>query len=118
MRKFLSLFAVLVCCSILAFAQTRIVKGKVTDAQGQPIPFSTIRIKGTKFGTSADADGNFSIKAKTGDVLVISGTGITTKETTITDAASLNIQITRSSAALTEVVVTALGVQRQSKELG
>ncbi|MBS1599539.1 MAG: SusC/RagA family TonB-linked outer membrane protein [Bacteroidetes bacterium] len=118
MRKFLSLFAVLVFCSVLAFAQTKVVKGKVTDAQGQPIPFSTIRIKGTKTGTAADADGNYTIRAKTGDVLVISGAGITSKEVTVTDAAEQDIQVVRGTAALTEVVVTALGVQRQAKELG
>src|SRR5580765_3800588 len=118
MRKFLSLFAVLVLCSVLAFAQTKVVKGKVTDAQGQPIPFSTIRVKDTKVGTAADADGNFSIKAKTGDVLTISGAGIASKEVTVTDAAEQDIQVVRGTAALTEVVVTALGVQRQAKELG
>lgn len=118
MRKFLSLFAVLVVCSVLAFAQTKVVKGKVTDAQGQPIPFSSVRIKGSKVGTAADAEGNFSIKAKTGDILVISGAGITSKEVAVTDAAEQDIQVVRGTAALTEVVVTALGVQRQAKELG
>jgi TonB-linked SusC/RagA family outer membrane protein len=118
MRKFLTLLAVLVLYSVLAFAQTKVVSGRVTDPQGQPIPFSSVRIKGTKTGTSADADGNFTIRAKTGDALIISGTGISPKEVMVTDGPLLTIQVTRSAANLTEVVVTALGVRRQAKELG
>lgn len=118
MRKFLTLLAVLVLYSVLASAQTKVVSGRVTDPQGQPIPFSSIRIKGTKSGTSADADGNFTIRAKTGDALIISGTGISPKEVRVTDEPLGVIQVSRSTAALTEVVVTALGVRRQAKELG
>ncbi|MDP4214781.1 MAG: SusC/RagA family TonB-linked outer membrane protein [Bacteroidota bacterium] len=119
MRKFLTLLAVLVLYSVSVFAQTKVVTGRITDLQGQPIPFSSVRIKGTKMGTSADADGNFSLRAKTGDVLVISGAGINSREVAVTpDAAPLAIQVERSTAALTEVVVTALGVQREAKELG
>ncbi|HEX9511082.1 MAG TPA: SusC/RagA family TonB-linked outer membrane protein [Puia sp.] len=118
MRKLCTLSALLIL-SLLAIGQIRVITGRVTDPEGQPISFSTIRIKGTKAGTSADADGNFSIKARPGDVLVISGTGIIIKEVSVTDAVALNtIQVTRSTTPLAEVVVTALGVQRQSKELG
>lgn len=118
MRKLLSLLAVLVLSASLAFSQTKPITGKITDAQGQPAPFLTVKIKGSKAGVSADAEGNFSIKAKAGDVLVISGTGVTTKEVTVTEEPTLDVQVTRVSAAMTEVVVTALGIQRQAKELG
>ena len=118
MRKFLLLAIVQVFFSALGFAQTKIVSGKVTDPHGQPIPFSSIKIKNSRIGTSADADGNYSIRAKEGDVLQVSGTGISSKEITVTNTSSLNVNVERTSANLTEVVVTALGVQRQSKELG
>lgn len=62
MRKFLSLFAVLVLLSVLAFSQATVVNGRITDQQGQAVPFASIRIKGTKQGVSADADGYYSIK--------------------------------------------------------
>jgi len=103
---------------VVVFAQTKVVSGKVTDVQGQSIPFSSIRIKNSKVGTSADADGNYSIKAKEGDILIISGTGITNKEITVSNSATNNVKVERNGSSLTEVVVTALGVQRQSKELG
>ncbi|WP_431211364.1 carboxypeptidase-like regulatory domain-containing protein [Puia sp. P3] len=118
MRKLPPLLAVLILSCQLLFAQVRSISGRVTDPLGQPVPFSSIRIKGTKSGTSADADGNFTIKAKTGDVLVVSGTGIIQKEVSVTGDAVLAIQVARSTTALAEVVVTALGIQRQSKELG
>jgi len=118
MRKFLSLFAVLLVCGLSAFSQTRLVTGKVTDQNGQPVPFATVILKGDKTGTSADANGAFSISAKSGDILVITGAGITSKEITVTDEPEINVLVSRSNSALTEVVVTALGIQRQAKDLG
>src|SRR5882757_5953059 len=117
MRKCLSLIALLIFC-ISVYAQTK-TTGRVTDPTGAPVPFATIRVKGMKSGTSADADGKFSINVKPGDIIVISGTGINSKEVHITASTTeLNVQAERSTAALTEVVVTALGVERSSKELG
>lgn len=116
MRKGLLLLAVLVAC-IPVFAQIHQTTGRVTDQAGQPVPFATVRIKGTKAGTSADVDGNFTIKTKEGAILIISGTGITTKEVPITEGA-MQIQVARQQNDMTEVVVTALGIQRQAKELG
>jgi TonB-linked SusC/RagA family outer membrane protein len=119
MRKCLTLLTVLVLSSLWALAQTKVVSGKITDPQGQPVPFATIRIKGTTAGTSADGDGNFSIRTKNGEILQISGTGIIAKEITVTEASGpIAIEVTRSTAPMTEVVVTALGVQRQAKDLG
>ncbi|MFI5156586.1 MAG: carboxypeptidase-like regulatory domain-containing protein, partial [Chitinophagales bacterium] len=118
MRKFLSLFAVLVLCSVLALAQTKTVTGRVTDQQGQAVPFASVRINGSKQGVSADGEGAFTIKAKVGDELLISGTGITQKKVTVGSDNSMVIQVTRQTSNLTEVVVTSLGIQKQAKELG
>ena len=118
MRKFLFLNLILSVFSLVSAAQTKIISGKITDAQGQAIPFSSVRIKNSKIGASSDADGNFSIRGKEGDVIVVTGTGISSKEATITGSSSLNVSVVRNGANLAEVVVTALGVQRQAKELG
>ncbi|HTQ66314.1 MAG TPA: SusC/RagA family TonB-linked outer membrane protein [Puia sp.] len=118
MRKFLTLFAVLVLCSILAFAQTKVVTGRVTDAQGQPVPFASIRIKSNKQGVSADADGNYTIRIKPGDVLVVSGTGVTQKEFPVGNESTLNLNVVRTASSLTEVVVTSLGIKKEAKALG
>ncbi|WP_431211340.1 carboxypeptidase-like regulatory domain-containing protein [Puia sp. P3] len=100
------------------FAQTKTTTGRITDQQGQPVPFATILIKGTKTAASADADGNFTIKAKPGDILVVSGAGMTAKEASVTGSGPVNVQVSRKESNMTEVVVTALGIQRQAKELG
>ncbi|HVS96482.1 MAG TPA: SusC/RagA family TonB-linked outer membrane protein [Puia sp.] len=117
MRKCLSL-TVFLLAAALAFGQVKTITGKVVDQQGQPVPFATVKIKGSKSGSSADADGNFSIKAKDGDVLVITGTGFNASEATVAGSGPLSIKVTRKENSLSEVVVTALGVQRQAKELG
>ena len=78
--------------------QTKVVTGRITDSKGQPIPFSSIRIKGTKAGTSADADGNFTIHANLGDVLIVSGTGINAKNVKV-DGSALNIEVERNASA-------------------
>ncbi|HMH20431.1 MAG TPA: SusC/RagA family TonB-linked outer membrane protein [Puia sp.] len=117
MRKLLSLVAVL-ALYMSVFAQTKLTTGKITDQQGQPVPFVTIKIKGSKSGTSADAEGNFSIRTKAGDVLIISGAGLAAKEVAVPGSGPVAVQVSRKESNLTEVVVTALGIQRQAKELG
>ena len=119
MRKFLTLLSVLICFSVLALAQTKEITGRVVDPQGAPVPFATLRIKGVKGGFTADADGNFVIKAKVGEVLIVSGTGLTEKEVAISSTSGvLTIEIARKESNLTEVVVTALGIKREAKALG
>jgi TonB-linked SusC/RagA family outer membrane protein len=118
MRKFLSLLAVLVLLGSLAFSQAVVVTGKVLDQACQPVPFASVKLKGSKGGTSADAEGNFTIKATPTETLIISGTGVTSKEVLVGDGKNLIIQVEHQTANLSEVVVTALGIQQKEKELG
>src|SRR6185369_9835834 len=112
MRKLLTLLAVLVLSSVLAFAQTKLITGRVVDQQGQPVPFSTVRVKGTKKGVSADADGNYSIRANTGETLIVSGAGIEAKEAAV-GTGTLDFTVVRKNASLTEVVVVGYGSQKR-----
>ena len=119
MRKLLSLFTVLMLASMLAFAQTRPITGKVVDESGQTIGNASILIKGSKVGASADAGGNFTINAKTGDVLIISAVGAADKSVTVLSGSSVSVILSTKSSNLAEVVVTtSLGIQRQAKSLG
>jgi TonB-linked SusC/RagA family outer membrane protein len=118
MRKFLLL---VLGCLLLAtgiHAQSRTITGKVTDENNEPLPGASVRLKGTKTGTAADSDGQFHIVAKTGDVLTVSGAGLNTTEITVGAANTVTISVKRNNPMGTEVVVTALGVTRQPKELG
>ncbi|MBN8674829.1 MAG: SusC/RagA family TonB-linked outer membrane protein [Chitinophagales bacterium] len=118
MRKIASLLTMLMLISTLAFGQNRTISGTVTDEKGDPLPGASVRIKGTRTGVAADNNGQFRIQAKTGDVLVVSGAGLKETEATIGAGNSVTIAVTREVISGTEVVVTSLGVSRQSKEIG
>ena len=90
----------------MAFSQLRTVTGKITDEKGDPIPFATVAVKGTKSATIADASGYFNIKIQSGDVLVVSAQGSEKKEFTVGASDVLNISLAKSNNALQEVVVT------------
>ncbi|MDB5211161.1 MAG: TonB-linked outer membrane protein SusC/RagA family, partial [Sediminibacterium sp.] len=108
MKKIVTTLVVaLLCCSMAAIAQVRSVTGTVADSKGLPVPFASIVIKGTKTGTTSDAEGKFIVKAKTGDVLVISAQGLFEKQITVTSANSVAAVLDRNeSETLAEIVVT------------
>ncbi len=119
MRKIASLLAVLMVFYAVAFAQTKTVTGRVTDQSGAPVPFASIKVKESKGGTSADADGLFSIKVQAGETLVISGTNFELKEVLVGTSNNISVEMTRKSVDLSEVVVTtALGVKREARSTG
>src|SRR3954471_14383508 len=117
MRKILSFLPMLVLGITLAVAQTGPITGRVVDENGQPVTGASVLIKGTSSGASADANGNFKISAKPGDVLVISAIGIPSKEVSVTSNANITISLARQSQNLSEVVVTALGIRRSKNTL-
>lgn len=116
MRKILSLLAVLVLSSVLAFAQTRPVSGVVRDEQGAPIPFSSIRIKGSSTGVSADQEGKFTINAESNATLVVSAAGFGASEVSV--GAGPIVATLKATSNLSEVVVTALGISKSKRSLG
>jgi TonB-linked SusC/RagA family outer membrane protein len=118
MRKIASLFTMFMLFTALAFGQNRTITGSVIDENGAPLPGVSVLLKGTQTGVSADNNGQFRILAKTGDVLMLSGAGLELTEATVGAGSTITITVKRIIIAGTEVVVTALGVQRQPKELG
>ncbi|WP_188652743.1 SusC/RagA family TonB-linked outer membrane protein [Yeosuana aromativorans] len=102
----------------LTFAQEKTISGTVSDASGLPLPGATVLVKGTTTGTSTDFDGKYSISASQGSTLVFSFVGYTTKEVAVGSSNTINITMTEDAALLDEVVVTALGIQREKKSLG
>ena len=101
----------------ISFAQEKTVTGKVSDASG-PLPGVTVLVKGTQTGTQTDFDGNYSIKAKAGDVIQFSFIGMNSVDKTVGASNTINVTMTESAEALDEVVVTALGIKREKKSLG
>lgn len=102
-------------------AQTTMeVSGKITDPTGGPIPNATIRIKSTKSssGTSADANGAFTLKVKPGAELIISAIGYEAREVKVGSSPTLMIALNTDSKSLSEVVVTGVGVATSKRKLG
>lgn len=119
MKKVLLLLSMLVVHAMLVLAQTAALSGKVTDSSGEPVQFATIKVKGSNAGVSADASGNFRIQAKVGDVLQVSGVGITAKEITVTSlTAPLNVSVTRSALNIEGVVVTGYSTKSKRSSSG
>jgi len=87
------------------------VTGKVTAEDG-PVSAATISVKGTSVSTSTDAKGTFAIRAKTGDILLISSVGYKTKEVPVTGA-TVSIQLESNNEALEEVVVVGFAKQKK-----
>ncbi len=112
------LTVILAFVPILLWGQNKAVTGTVTGAgDGMPLPGVTVLVKGTTQGTSTDFDGNYSIKVKEGTVLQFSYMGFTTKEVKVRGS-KLNVILKESAESLGEVVVTALGVNKQAKSVG
>ena len=93
------------------------VKGTVKDTKGEPLIGVNVKVKGTTTGAITDFDGNFQIQAKKGAVLEISYIGYASQEVKVTDNKSLSIVMTEDAKVLNEVVVTALGIKRETKSL-
>jgi TonB-dependent starch-binding outer membrane protein SusC len=99
-------------------AQVQQISGKITDVTGTPIPSATIKVKGSKGGTSADMNGAFTIKAAAGAELIISGIGFEPKEIKVGSSSVYNIQLVADAKSLSEVVVTGVGTATSKKKLG
>jgi TonB-linked SusC/RagA family outer membrane protein len=100
--------------NILAQGQ---VTGKVTDANGAPLNGASIKVKNSKIGTSAAADGTFKIEAASNATLVVSSVNYESKEVAVNGSGSLTIQLTLDIKALSEVVVTGTGVAVSKKKV-
>ena len=71
--------------SLSLSAQDIVVKGHVKDATGESVIGANILIKGTSIGTISDVDGNFTLKAATGNVLTVTCIGYKGQEITVTN---------------------------------
>ncbi len=117
MRKLLSCLVVgLVFLCNTAISQTVEVSGKVSDDKGNPVAGASIQEKGSKKGTSSDANGLFKLNVKPGSTLIISNIGFESKQV-VAGSSPINAVLSASNQALSEVVVTALGIKREKRQL-
>ena len=119
MRKLLRFLAITVLVlPSLAFAQTRQITGTVNDEKGAPLAFVSVVEKGTTNGTTTDDKGQFALNVTTPNpVLVVSYTGRQPQEITVGADNNYTVAL-QPTGTMAEVVVTALGIRRERRELG
>jgi TonB-linked SusC/RagA family outer membrane protein len=110
----------LICLPLWVFGQNSTVRGKITAAaDGTALPGVSVIVKGGTIGTTSDAEGNYSLSVPQGkDVLIYSFIGYAAQEATIGNREVIDIQLAEDINDLQEVVVTALGIQKDKKSLG
>ncbi|MDD3152541.1 MAG: carboxypeptidase-like regulatory domain-containing protein, partial [Bacteroidales bacterium] len=121
MRKSLRLFFLLLFCLMVntVTAQVISLKGTVTSAEdNSPLPGVTVQIKGQTKGTITDFNGNYSLQVDADASLVFSYVGYEAMTVPIQGKLVLDVILKPDAQLLGEVVITAMGIQRQKRELG
>ncbi len=127
--KFLQSFVLFLFCSILCsrlIAQegsdkkTVLVKGYITNQNGEPIPGASIVVKGAKQASTSSADGSYEIQAPVNSTVTVSSVGYLGKEIKIgnSDQLSLNLQLVTNKNELDQVVVVGYGTRKRSDVTG
>lgn len=98
--------------------KTQTVSGTVVDAKGEPIIGVTVMIKGSSKGVVTDVEGKFTIDCPSNAILNFSYIGYVSKAFPVNGRKTINVQLAEESTKLSEVVVTALGIKRETKALG
>src|SRR5215204_1922631 len=116
MRKFLIVSLVLMLTGLTSWAQ-RTVTGKVTDANGNPVPSASVLVQNTRSGTVTKDDGTFSLSVPaSGSRLVISAVGFGAQEVNLGSQSTYAILLQPGTdQSMQEVVVTAMGIRRSEK---
>ena len=94
------------------------VSGTVTDENGKPLPGVTIIVEGSSTGTVTDFAGKYNLEVPEGSSLVFSFVGYRSETRLVGDQSIINIILSEDLTALEEVIVTALGIEREAKSLG
>ena len=121
MRKLRLLFTCLLTVLALgtALAQNITVKGSVTDASGEGVPFASIQVKGTMTGTATDGDGNYSIDVPKKATLIFSSIGYLNQEVAVDGRSVINVILATDTENLEEAVITiAYGAAKKSTLTG
>jgi len=117
MKKILFSLFLAVFVLAVANAQVRPVTGTVKDDKGAAVAYASVKVKGQTSAVVADEKGNFKISAAPNASLVVSATGFASSEVKAS-ATTIDVVLTRQVEDLENVVVTAQGIRKKSKEIG
>ncbi len=117
-KQRIGLLCAIFFCAVTSWAQEKTITGTVTDQTGTPLPGVNIVISGTSTGTQTDFDGNYSIQASEGQTLLYTYLGQRDERRTVGSESVIDLQMQDDAQALQEVIVTALGIQKEKQALG
>jgi TonB-linked SusC/RagA family outer membrane protein len=116
MKKILSVLFMFLLIAGQTIAQT--VSGRVTASEGTPLPGVSVLVKGTTTGLTTDSEGRYSITVEDeSSVLIFSFIGFVTQEIVVGNRSTIDVELVEDITQLGEVVVTALGIPRETKTL-
>ena len=118
MNKTIVLFCILMLSAFFVSAQNHSVKGRITGPDGNSLPGITVQVKGTNIATPTNTNGEFELNVPTNSTLVLTGVGFEEQSIKVGNHTNLDITLASSTKRLNEVVVTALGIKRESRSLG
>jgi TonB-linked SusC/RagA family outer membrane protein len=108
---------ILVALAQIAIAQSKTVKGKVSESGGVPLPGVSVKVKNSNSGSITNDMGEYTVMASQGSTLVFSYIGFKTQEVQVSSQSEINVSLQEDAGSLSEVVVTALGISREKKTL-
>ncbi|UZR93116.1 SusC/RagA family TonB-linked outer membrane protein [Chondrinema litorale] len=118
--RFITVLLLSILCSFTVYAQDKTVTGKVISGTDQmPLPGVSVLVKGTSSGTVTNIDGEYTITVpEASNILVYSYIGFKSVEMEIGDQSAIDLTMDEDAQQLSEVVVTAFGIEREKKALG
>ena len=102
--------------TVFSYGQT--VTGSVSDDKGKKLSSVTVSVKGTRTATTTDASGNFSVNASSNSVLVFSFVDFIEQQVPVNGRSSVDVTLVAADKSMQEVIVTALGIRKESRKLG
>ncbi len=118
MQKIIFLVTSFLLLGNILFAQKANIEGMVKSSTGEPLSGATVLVKGSTNGTLTDEKGHFTIKAEPKDVLAGSFIGFVPSETVVGNQKVINLTLSEVKEQLSEVVITALGIEKQKSTIG
>src|SRR3954471_2772706 len=115
--RLLCLF-LLISIHLFAIAQAPVTGRVSSDKDKSPLPGATITVKGKNRSVVSDANGNFQINASNGDVLTVEYVNFQPKEVPVSGRGPFAVSLIQKETNIGEVVVTALGIAKQSRSIG
>ncbi|MDB5242960.1 MAG: TonB-dependent receptor plug, partial [Spirosoma sp.] len=118
MKNYVTVLFLLLLGQQYTFAQNNRITGRVTGSDNKALPGVNVLISGSSVGTTTDASGNYVINAPATASLVFSYISYISQTIAVNNRSVLDVQLVEDAKAIDEVIVTALGIKRESKTLG